>query len=1631
MSPVPKAASAAGPTSPAAQYSDEGYDPEGGGGFAMDFGDDGYDNSNINNYGSYSETTSQQQQQQQQQQLSDSYANDPWFSSDSYATNSYVPEDTLEASEGADTVPASYSNSDYPTSNSASLAQHQQQQQQQQLKSPSVKAISLKSPKPGPTVSTTHTPSQKQSSVNGANVHHQPLVGTVGHPMFGSNVTLNPSADNQPVFDQDHNQLPSPHTVGFGTSDMDTTDVDANGTATHTETYIETNLVASFKWAIENFASITDEKLVSPPFGSSDHRWQIVVYPRGPANSDNSHLSGFLRPLKSQAEEDAGEDWFRAVKKFTIRVHKPNERPSYGQSEEVEESYSYTLSPSHPLVDQIPDDVLVQDTSLESDFNGFGAATPGWGFTTLAPLDLIYSEGLDSETGTLTVSASVESLPSVPWVTQTFSWAIPTIQDHLDSNTPTFASPVFGSTPAHQWTIHLTPDYTSNTLSAYLQPQLSSQEQGNWTRSISSFTLKIQSPQSEFGYTHSPSHVSSKTLTGGYIFSAQNMSTGWPGFLSLDQVPGCVDSTGTMRVDVEVTWIQQISGSTTTTTTNTDPNNGVSQEEIARLEAEWDAKVQALVHEAEQMRGQISGLETAVVEAKEETSRESDFVSELQEELAAVKEELGNVRDEVAQLGSQEEKIKVVKARLAVLRASFENGVGFESVTEKDLLNEDVDAEEGESKVGLRVLYTELEKETGFYVLKAKCSMLEADKASLRELVRDLRIKNQELKGTGGRTSPTLHRRMSFVSEAGADGPVRVEEVLENSREEADTARQTLDEFYQRGEYSSDMAAQVAEKAACLADLTSKLFLKLIAVVEPILIVLYAELSLSRAAVMDSCHFHDIQSFPTNDPNSAVSNMVYEIEQLMIEVDAQISYLKPATYQQQNFDYQSQQTGNDGSLTINTQQPQLDSQQSLDLQLQLQHYKTLSETYAAELANKNRIEELKAQNPYDIANSPAFVSSALSSPGAMKGMLKYGSAGSVSAAKGRGDMYPEAWTPVEKQGGPVSAEELAKMLTTLQTKALGPFTFFLPTILLLASMFASYATLHVHCPANPNTILCQASVPIYDSIANAWHTAATKFVTDVVPFTTNQLSSATASTLHVIDATNKKVKKDWERAERERLIKQVREQEKKELERLLKEQEKEHELEKAARVAAVEKELTEQIRAANEAKKKEMEAMKLEFEKWKEEELQRQRKEFREQEEAKSKAENDKWMQDVKVADVNHATLKDEEATEKKEVEKATKAAAVAAASVEVTVSVESVKTVPDVTKSTVVESASTVPVPTPAVVVEEVVKSKPSVVPVVPKIPVVPPVVPPATSKKTVPVPPVAPPTTKKTVKEEEKIVKKEEEVKAKSDEAAVSVESTKSVVESAQTVSASATTTKSVFESVPISSTSSKSVAEAVTTSTTTTVAESPVSTTTTTTTKSSVESVSTSTLSTSTTSTKSVVEPVQTVSPSATKTESTVVAETSTSAKAAIPVTTPTVIEGPVNSKSSTLPVEPIVPVAPLPPVNLPTTPESKKSVPVPPIAPVAAKKSTTAPSPPIATPAVTEQPVVSEIPVETEEPAVAETQSIIEKEGTATVPKEKPSETAEMNDDKIEDQLKTVVEEKPETVVEDIATNVTEK
>ncbi|KAJ3392587.1 hypothetical protein HDU84_003836 [Entophlyctis sp. JEL0112] len=988
--------------------------------------------------------------------------------------------------------------------------------------------------------------------------HPSDALTLAGKPMFSSNTNLTPSSTVS--------KQPNAATIfGYPASD----NLPAAEVAT-----VSTSVVASYKWRIENFSSLSNvEKVVSPAFGTAEQPWQIVVYPRGTAGStDGAYLSAFLRPLKTVKEAALGDEWFRSTVRFTIRVH----RPSENQYIEVPESYSYTVPPSHLMIlsanaaygdgvaqtaeDPILlDDVLVQDTSVDAEFCGFDKNVPGWGFTDFMHLDEYLSSAV-SATDELVVSACVESICDVESTRQSFKWCIPDFCKIVDGGLTEFSlvtvgegaggisSPTFG--PSHAlWRVRLSVNAATDpeAIAGSLEPVLTNSEATcpSWTRSISSFTIKIQGPQPEFGYSEtSGDFIACKTLTGGFVFNSSRMNTGWPNLLRVSQAPECVDSYGVLKVEVEVTWtsdlIAEAAVAAEPEAAGAVPSgNHISEEEverrIAEIQSQCDQQVSAVSAQNAELEAKVSKYEAELRSAEERDAKTALAVEELRLELSVARETESRVAE-------MEQKVLSTRAKVAALRASMDNDA--HNAVETDASVTDVGSEAGSRT------YSKTEQSNQFYSLKARCLILESELASAKENIRLQKIQKNDcrlLADAGRAMSPGMSGPSSVMNDS-SDGPISISEAMANAQDEIESAQQVLTDFNNR-KYSWEIGEQAVEKAAARADIA----------------MVYAELSLSLATLLDSCLHYDQASLPTANPNSNVSLLTYELERALSDFEVTLTWLKP-TYSQDGFSsptfYENQVPPNpldqyeNGQLPVQ-QQEYINSLTTRlhELEVSAEREKIRADMAISELESHRRIEEIKAKAIE--MGSPAIVGSPMRP---MPQMSIRGSVVGSNLLRGRGDFYPEPWTPVGADPGPVSAADLTKILEKLQTKQSTSSTFAMIFVGLLAS-FVAYSTLHIHCadPQSSDSALCTTVVPIYTSASTVWHKAAEQFMWEVLPRTQTTITGVTQQTRSML-----------ERARQERIARQkVQQDQQQQLQRLEDEhRERVRQLEEAAIAAA-------------------------------------------------------------------------------------------------------------------------------------------------------------------------------------------------------------------------------------------------------------------------------------------------------------------------------------------------------------------------------------------------------------------------------------------------------------------------------
>ncbi|KAJ3035043.1 hypothetical protein HDV00_004369 [Rhizophlyctis rosea] len=435
-------------------------------------------------------------------------------------------------------------------------------------------------------------------------------------------------------------------TVSSGVGPTYVPDDSADVGGTYIAVPVSTKLFASYTWTVHGFHQITDEKLVSPPFGPADWRWQLVLYPKGAGNGEGTHVSGFLRPLRSEAEIAAGDEWVRPMKEFSFRVRR--------------------AVPGSPVIagvgapPDVTDDYLVMDTSDPAAFNGFSATRTGWGFPELLDLNSL-SEAVTYD-GTLTIEADVVGDQTVDWAMYQYQWEIPSFLQLTEDET---LSQPFGTSDC-QWRLKIhrqgDKDGQGTHLSAYLVPERTERELALgsvWTRPIVSLTVKM--------WAANPSEVLvSKTLTGGYIFSEDNLTSGWSQLCELSVLNDVLDYYGTLSLQAEVVWNPAFASPGTQV--------GKARDSLALVNVE----VPHLRRAVEALRDELDSAKGELVNVRSELSASSNERSASQQEVAILRSQLEESKGETEAL-----RISLAESEARVkLLAKWE---GKHAMAQKDL----------------------------------------------------------------------------------------------------------------------------------------------------------------------------------------------------------------------------------------------------------------------------------------------------------------------------------------------------------------------------------------------------------------------------------------------------------------------------------------------------------------------------------------------------------------------------------------------------------------------------------------------------------------------------------------------------------------------------------------------------------------------------------------------------------------------------------------------------------------------------------------------------------------------------------------------------------------------------------
>jgi hypothetical protein len=819
---------------------------------------------------------------------------------------------------------------------------------------------------------------------------------------------------NDPVHQEQHvEKQKSRVTVGYSTGA-------ASPQGDATTVNADTTMTASYTWTIPQVSDITDEKIVSLPFGPSDWQWQIVVYPGGAGDALGSHLSGFLRPLRSLEEVSAGMEWFRPVNKFSIKVHRgtlQSQTISYGQDAEDLNA---------------EDSILLEEISLPN-FSGFSSRVPGWGFSTLLPLDML-PEALNSVDSSVTLTATVESPVSHSWTIHSFPWNVPNF-NYLSTEPGEIYSPAFGP-DNNRWSLQLS--VHDGMLAGHLQPVLTDEEVAlgdGWSRSISSFTLKIR----QFGpYAMGPgphAHIVTKTLTGGFTFNSMNLLTGWPNFSDIAKIEDGLFSDGSIIVDAEVIWDPAaIEKERRGLVGLAASKSSELKQQVESYEKELeDLKAKLTVADSDKLRVQIEANET-ILGLKTKLAKNNEKIEQLEAEV-----EVG--RNAQAEIGKMVSRMKEAKARVAQARAKMdEDYLDLEEYANQDDQSPEArDAEHFATKAKLLAVESEL------WSSKEELRIRTLELWSSRE---ELRVKSDS---SAPPASSHMSRRLSLPSPSNAYGPnegeadmIPVSVAIENMRTELDSARIALSDATSRAPPPDiPSAAYEAEKAAVRADLA----------------MIHAELEVARASLIDAAINEHPDVLETTGGAQYIEQvspgLLEEVASIVDQLEKARDYVKYDLFFMNSNGVTtvdpttgtSSQPGVDGTLVIATstdtsmqQQGYYDqSGQYVDTQQYQQSYQYYQQSYAQpDYETMRQLEVEKAKNSAAQAEiealklqvstlaSVAATAPAAASPAAVSSLPAL-SIGERPA--GRGTHSPEPWTPVDEDGsGPVNAAQLSKEL---------------------------------------------------------------------------------------------------------------------------------------------------------------------------------------------------------------------------------------------------------------------------------------------------------------------------------------------------------------------------------------------------------------------------------------------------------------------------------------------------------------------------------------------------------------------------------------------------------------------------
>ncbi|KAK6097258.1 hypothetical protein MT418_002882 [Batrachochytrium dendrobatidis] len=471
-------------------------------------------------------------------------------------------------------------------------------------------------------------------------------------------------------------------------------------------TPVESQLQTSYCWRIPNLHQTTAEKLVSPPFGPRDWSWQIVLYPKGTSDSKEAYSSAFIRPIKSDSEIVAKDNWFRPVTNFTFHL-------KYASAILHDSCYSNVPGNGEGL----DSDFLCSQMS-EPTFTGFSPTQSGWGFQEFYPLPFPM-EAVDLTDGTATIQIDVCGPQAIQTSTIAYEYDVryPFSTDSTQTENSHTSLP-FGPRGC-SWLVNIHLDENKNSygnhISGYLKPIKSDFEESlgiQWSRSISTLTLELIHPVSR-------QVLVSKSITGGFVFSGDQdkVAAGWEKLWSLDQVFENLSGVDRFTVSVTVAWdpvglsrsttlgkVKAALGSVSESLSILKQDSANNHHLTEQLKNNLSIKVAELSDTSNRLKSvtdRLNIVQGRLAESQKELAqihRTNTEVEALRERVELLLNELGETRESQSVCERQQVIISQARARLMTLRGSLED------ISMSELTVSNQDGEMDSSVLHMRVI---------------------------------------------------------------------------------------------------------------------------------------------------------------------------------------------------------------------------------------------------------------------------------------------------------------------------------------------------------------------------------------------------------------------------------------------------------------------------------------------------------------------------------------------------------------------------------------------------------------------------------------------------------------------------------------------------------------------------------------------------------------------------------------------------------------------------------------------------------------------------------------------------------------------------------------------------------------